>query len=129
MTNLNQLKPVYYPSECNIEGELFVPVLKESASFDCMTAYFSSGSLEELAEPIITYLKNPKAGKLRFIMGPDISPDDYEAIALAVKAEKRRGEQGIIASSNDVDATRWQDIFKDQDDDDPEDQACLICSL
>ena len=24
---------------------------------------------------------------------------------------------------------RWQDVFKEQDDDDPEDQACLICSL
>ncbi len=24
---------------------------------------------------------------------------------------------------------RWQDVLKEQDDDDPEDQACLICSL
>lgn len=88
MNILNQLKPVYYPSECNIEAELFSPILKESTSFDCMTGYFSSGSLEELAEPIITYLKNPEAGKLRFVMGPDISSEDYEAIVLAVKTEK-----------------------------------------
>lgn len=48
---------------------------------------------------------------------------------VVAKAEKRRAEKGIIASSNDVNTTRWQDVFKDQDDDDPEDQACLICSL
>jgi 3'-phosphoadenosine 5'-phosphosulfate sulfotransferase (PAPS reductase)/FAD synthetase len=48
---------------------------------------------------------------------------------VVAKAEKRRAEKGIIASSNDVSSTRWQDILKQQDDDDPEDQACLICSL
>jgi len=48
---------------------------------------------------------------------------------IAAKALKRREEKGIIASSNDLSSTRWQDILKQQDDDDPEDQACLICSL
>ena len=45
------------------------------------------------------------------------------------KAKKRREEKGIIASSKDLNAERWQEIFKRQDDDDPEDQACAICSL
>lgn len=44
------------------------------------------------------------------------------------KARKRREEQGVIASSNDASA-RWQDVFQQQEDEDPEDQACLICSL
>ena len=48
---------------------------------------------------------------------------------IAAKALKRREEKGIIESSNDLSSTRWQDILKQQDDDDPEDQACLICSL
>ena len=48
---------------------------------------------------------------------------------VVAKAEKRRAEKGIIASSNDISSNRWQDILKEQDDDDPEDQACLICSL
>jgi 3'-phosphoadenosine 5'-phosphosulfate sulfotransferase (PAPS reductase)/FAD synthetase len=48
---------------------------------------------------------------------------------VVAKAEKRREEQGIIASSKDASAERWQEIFKEQDEDDPEDQACLICSL
>jgi 3'-phosphoadenosine 5'-phosphosulfate sulfotransferase (PAPS reductase)/FAD synthetase len=48
---------------------------------------------------------------------------------VVAKAEKRRAEKGIIAFSNDISSNRWQDILKEQDDDDPEDQACLICSL
>ena len=48
---------------------------------------------------------------------------------VVAKAEKRRAEKGIIASSNYISSNRWQDILKEQDDDDPEDQACLICSL
>tara|TARA_R110002073_G_scaffold212215_1_gene372539 strand:+ start:30 stop:890 length:861 start_codon:yes stop_codon:yes gene_type:complete len=46
---------------------------------------------------------------------------------VVAKAEKRREEQGIIATSKDN--VRWQDAFRQQDEDDPEDQACLICSL
>ncbi|MCR9106003.1 MAG: phosphoadenosine phosphosulfate reductase family protein [Gammaproteobacteria bacterium] len=46
---------------------------------------------------------------------------------LVARAEKREKEQGIIVSST---TQRWQDILIDQgEDDDPEDQACLICSL
>lgn len=46
---------------------------------------------------------------------------------LVARAEKREQEKGIISS--DKGSVRWQDALKDQDDDDPEDQACLICSL
>ena len=46
---------------------------------------------------------------------------------LVAKAEKREKEQGIISS--DKGNVRWQDALKNQDDEDPEDQACIICSL
>ena len=88
MNSLNDLGPIYYPSECDIEKDLFLPVMSVCSSFDCMTGYFSSGSLEELAEPIASYLKNPDTAKLRFIIGPDISSQDYDAILLAIKSEK-----------------------------------------
>ena len=46
---------------------------------------------------------------------------------LVARAEKREASQGIISS--DKGSARWQDLLKQQDDDDPEDQSCLICSL
>ena len=45
---------------------------------------------------------------------------------IVAKAEKREKELGII--STDKKSLRWQDVMKEQDEDDPEDQSCLICS-
>lgn len=47
---------------------------------------------------------------------------------LVARAEEREKKEGIIAKS-DTSSERWQDVLKKGDDDDPEDQACLICSL
>ena len=46
---------------------------------------------------------------------------------LVAKAEKREKELGLITT--DKKSTRWQDVMKQWEDDDPEDQACVICSL
>ncbi len=47
---------------------------------------------------------------------------------LVLRAEAREKEQGIIAKSS-TKAERWQKTIENMIDDDPEDQACLICSL
>jgi len=44
---------------------------------------------------------------------------------LVKKAELREQLKPVKQKIN----IRWQDVLRDQDDDDPEDQACLICSL
>ena len=46
---------------------------------------------------------------------------------LVSKAEKREKELKLITT--DKKETRWQDIMKQLEDDDPDDQACVICSL
>lgn len=46
---------------------------------------------------------------------------------LVEMAEKR--EKSLAAKSGGAPKLRWQDALKDSDDDDPEEQACLICSL
>jgi hypothetical protein len=47
---------------------------------------------------------------------------------IVAKAEKREAEKGIIAKTGGS-LGRWQDVLQQGEDDDPEDQACLICSL
>ena len=47
---------------------------------------------------------------------------------IVARAEKREQEKGIIARSGVVNA-RWQEALRQTVDDDPEDQACTICSL
>ena len=47
---------------------------------------------------------------------------------VVAKAEEQRAKQGIIASSKQSERLTWQEELKRQEDDDPEDQSCLICS-
>jgi hypothetical protein len=46
---------------------------------------------------------------------------------LVARAEKKEREQGIIATSTF--SERWQDILRAGEDNDPEDEACAICTL
>lgn len=47
---------------------------------------------------------------------------------MVARAEERERKAGVIATSNKS-SERWQETLKNMIDDDPEDQACLICSL
>lgn len=48
---------------------------------------------------------------------------------LIIKAEARENKSQQVDKSTTNVPQRWQDALKDDDDDDPEDQACTICSL
>ena len=49
---------------------------------------------------------------------------------MVAKAEAREEKLGIIATSAPSQSDRWQDVLRyEGEDDDPEDQACNICSL
>jgi 3'-phosphoadenosine 5'-phosphosulfate sulfotransferase (PAPS reductase)/FAD synthetase len=47
---------------------------------------------------------------------------------LVARAEAKEKKDGIIAKSSNTNE-RWQDSLRNAVDDDPEDQACMICSL
>lgn len=44
-------------------------------------------------------------------------------------AEKKEKEKGIIYKSHSTDKERWQSMLQNMEEDDAEDQACVICSL
>lgn len=48
---------------------------------------------------------------------------------VVARAEEREAQPKLIYPAQEQTQERWQDILKKQDDDDPEEQACLICSL
>lgn len=49
---------------------------------------------------------------------------------VVARAEEREKEEGIISKSSNTNAAKWQEVLRyQQDDEDSEDQACLICSL
>jgi superfamily II DNA or RNA helicase len=78
-SSLDELEPVYFPNETNIVKELFLPVAKKSKSFDCLSGYFSSKALAELAEPLAYLFTNPKTIG-RFVISPNLSEEDKAAL-------------------------------------------------
>lgn len=88
MYELNNLKPIYFPTECNLDTELFLPIAKQSSRLDCMMGYFTSGSLVELARSLVCYLESTKSQKMRFIVSPNLTSEDLEAINEAISYDK-----------------------------------------
>ena len=88
MPELDELKPIYFPTECNLDTELFLPITKNSSKLDCMMGYFTSGSLVELARSIVCYLASPQSHKMRFIVSPNLTREDLEAINHAISYDK-----------------------------------------
>lgn len=88
MTNssLEDLSPIFFPSEVNVDQDLFQPVASQSESLDCMVGYFSSGVLSELALAISSYLKLRSVQPMRFIVSPNINETDLAAIRDAYSA-------------------------------------------
>ena len=76
---LDSLEPVYFPSELNIVEKLFLPVASFSTSFTCISGYFSSTVLAELAEPLAYLFQNPSSSG-KFIVSPNLSVEDQTAL-------------------------------------------------
>lgn len=84
---LDSLSPVYFPSEVNIVKQLFLPVSKTSTGFECLSGYFSSKGIAELAEPLSILFRDPLA-KGRFIISPNLSVEDKEALLAAYNKDE-----------------------------------------
>lgn len=85
--NLDDIKPFYFISEHKLDKEVFYPIMCEARKVDCMTGYFSSGSLRELALSLSYFLQSDSA-KLRFIVSPNFSENDLNILREAINSEK-----------------------------------------
>ena len=88
MSTVDALRSIYFPKECNVDRELFLPLAKCSQGLDCMVGYFTSGSLRELAEALSCYLRASSSRQMRFIVSPNLEGADMESIRLALNADK-----------------------------------------
>ena len=85
MDEIDQLNTVYFPHRCDVDQKLFSPIAARARTFECMSGYFSSGVLRELAHAISFYLLSSDDRKMRFIIGPNLSSaDDIDALHSAI---------------------------------------------
>ena len=81
--DLEELENIYFSAEHNLDKELFMPLAKSSSSIKCMSGYFTSSVLCELAQSLICFL-NSNDNELQFIVSPNLAEQDLIAIKKAI---------------------------------------------
>lgn len=80
-----ELEPIYFVNEHDIDREVFLPIVEIASSISCMSGFFSSGALSELAISLSHFLA-AKDKPLRFIVSPNLEKQDLEALKIALGA-------------------------------------------
>lgn len=83
---LEKLENIYFSAEHDLDKELFMPLAKYSSSIKCMSGYFTSSVLGELAQSLICFL-NSDNNELQFIVSPNLAEQDLIAIKNAIDIE------------------------------------------
>ena len=78
-----ELKPVYFVNKHDIDREVFLPIVEIASNISCMSGYFTSGALSELARSLSHFLA-AKGSSIRFIVGPNLEEQDLKALKIAI---------------------------------------------
>lgn len=100
--DLDDLPPIFFPSDGNVDQILFAPLASRSTSLDCMVGYFSSGVLAELAQAVSAYLKIDNQQPMRFVASPNFNESDL----IAIKEAYRSGTDYFSFLFPDYDLTK-----------------------
>ncbi len=84
---LSTLEPIYFADEHDLDKEVFEPICRLTESIKCMTGYYTSGSLRELA-CALNYFLHARKAQIQFIVSPNLSADDAEALLVATQTDK-----------------------------------------
>jgi len=78
--SLDKLKQKWYGPKDNFKRDVLIPAMSTCEKFDCMSGYFNSGVLRDLAHGLAAYLINT-ASPLRLLVSSEISTGDHDALA------------------------------------------------
>lgn len=111
--DLKPLKPIYRTSVDDIGKDFFVPILKESVSYDRGVGYFTLESLSLLAEGIIPLLK--KGGTIRVLTSVQLNEKDVQTILTGERLTEKILTQKLeaVLDSKLSDYTREQKLNLD----------------
>ena len=100
-----KLEDEYRVPRDNIIDEFYNKVLKHSITYDRSVGYFTSDSLIELSYGICELIKN--GGKIRLIVSPNLTEQDYEAISKGFEDKNKIIEKSLLSKLYEYD-----DYFK-----------------
>lgn len=77
--DLDNILPIYLLPDDNLVGEVMIPCLRMATAYDCMTAFFHSAALREMAPGLADFIARPE-GHMRLLASPYLTQDDQAAI-------------------------------------------------
>ena len=102
LRSLSDIQPIYFLPEDNLLGEVIIPCLQAATDYDCMTGFFHSAILREMAPGLADFIGRP-GGKIRLLASPYLTQEDQEAI--------RNG----ISTAPEILARRIEEIYGSPD--------------
>ena len=99
---ISNAHPLYFLPKDLVIQEVLIPALQASCSVDLMMGYFSSGSFEEIAPGLATFLKNSNA-PMRMVVSPFLTEGDFEALAKSDAELRKLAERILIEDVPDQD--------------------------
>ncbi len=107
LKSLSNIQPIYFLPEDNLIGEVIMPCLQVATDYDCMTGFFHSAVLREMAPGLADFIGRPE-GKMRLLASPYLTQEDQKAIRdgistaheiLARRIEELYGSSEITVSA------------------------------
>ena len=102
-----ELKPSYETLKEDPVKDFYIPVLKESVSYDRIAGFFSSTSLALAARGVLGLINN--GGHMRLIVSPKLSKEDAAAIRQADRDPQAVIEASMIDSLDELGNTLKDD--------------------
>lgn len=79
LRSLPEFRPLYILPEDNLLGEVIIPCLRVATAYDCMTGFFHSAALREMAPGLADFIARPE-GQMRLLASPYLAREDQRAI-------------------------------------------------
>ena len=98
LRSLPEFRPLYILPEDNLLGEVIIPCLRAATTYDCMTGFFHSAALREMAPGLADFIGRPE-GQMRLLTSPYLTQEDQAAI--------REG----VTNTPDILAKRLEELY------------------
>ena len=79
LADLTGLKPIFFLPEDDLLQEVIIPCFTVSTKYDCMTGFFDSGSLREMAPGLAEFIGHT-AAQMRLLVSPYLTRQDQRAL-------------------------------------------------
>jgi superfamily II DNA or RNA helicase len=87
LSNIEIPKKIYFLPDDNLTTDILIPTLKSAIKYDCMSGFFQSSSLRDLAPGLAEFICNDES-RMRLIVSPFFSKKDQEAMKKGLNSAK-----------------------------------------